>query len=161
MNKVLKEIISYVLIIVAVVLIRTFIVTPVRVEGPSMEDTTYDGEILILKKYDKSIERFDIVVFDYSGEKLIKRVIGVPGDSIKVISGNLYINNDLIEEDYLGSSTEDFNYNNIEEGTYFVMGDNREQSYDSRNIGPINKEDINGVIGVRLYPFNKIGSLDE
>ena len=86
-----KEILSYVGIIVAVILIRTFIATPVKVSGPSMQPTLNNNDILILKKYDKKIERFDIVVIDHQKSKLVKRVIGLPGEKIKITTTRVTI----------------------------------------------------------------------
>ena len=78
----LKDSISFIVIILTIILVRLFIVTPVRVDGPSMKDTLHDGDILLLDKYDNKYERFEIVVFNYNGERLIKRVIGLPGEVI-------------------------------------------------------------------------------
>ena len=80
--KFIKELVPYIVIIVVVVLIRTFIVTPVQVDGESMYPTLLDNQILILKKYDHSYDRFDIVVFKYNNSKLVKRVIGLPGETV-------------------------------------------------------------------------------
>ncbi|MCM1371314.1 MAG: signal peptidase I [Clostridium sp.] len=160
--KVLKELIPYFIIILIVVLIRSFIITPVRVSGDSMYPTLKDKDIVILKKFDKSIERFNIVVFNYEGKKLIKRVIGLPGEHIKYVNGNLYINNEKIDDMDLIPETSDFylqslGYDVIPDNYYFVMGDNRGISQDSRVIGLISKKDITGVGVFRIYPFNKIG----
>ena len=78
----IKDSISFIIIILIIIIIRLFIVTPVRVDGPSMNDTLHDGDILLLDKYDNKYERFEIVVFNYSGERLIKRVIGCPGEVV-------------------------------------------------------------------------------
>lgn len=91
--KVIKEFIPYLVIILIVVLIRCFVVTPVRVSGTSMYPTLKNNDIVLLKKFDKNIERFDIVVFNYNNSKLIKRVIGLPGETVKYVNGILYINN--------------------------------------------------------------------
>ena len=104
----IREVITYVLIILFVILIRTFIVTPVRVDGDSMNNNLKNGEILLLKKYDKSYERFDVVVFKYGNDKLIKRVIGLPGESIKYKDSKLYINDKYVEENMIKKITYDF-----------------------------------------------------
>ena len=75
----IKEYLPYVIIIIVIVLIRSFIVTLVRVDGNSMVDTLHNGEILVLNKLDKDYKRFDIVVIKYNNERLVKRVIGLPG----------------------------------------------------------------------------------
>ena len=96
--KVIKEFIPYLVIILIVVLIRCFVVTPVRVSGTSMYPTLKNNDIVLLKKFDKNIERFDIVVFNYNNSKLIKRVIGLPGETVKYVNGILYINNKKIDD---------------------------------------------------------------
>ena len=82
-----KDLISYIIIILAVVTIRLFIITPVRVQGTSMDTTLKQGEILLLEKFDKNYKRFDIVVINTKNERIIKRIIGMPGESIKIIDG--------------------------------------------------------------------------
>ena len=154
--KFLKEISSYLIILLLVIVIRTFIITPVIVSGTSMDNTLKDGQILILNKLDKSFERYDIVVFDYNDSKLVKRVIGLPGETIKYENGKLYIN-DIETEDYFASITNDFELNQvIPEGYYFVMGDNRNNSSDSRIIGLISEKQINGTTSFSLWPIKFI-----
>lgn len=167
MKKIIKELYPYVIIIIAVVLFRTFIATPVRVDGDSMNSTLKDKEIVILNKLDKSIERFDIVIIDFDGYKLVKRVIALPGESIKYEDNNLYIN-DKIMEDIRLARTADFNLSEIYDITeipedyYFVMGDNRNNSSDSRDyrIGLIHKDEIIGTTSFRIFPLNKIGKFN-
>ena len=161
-----KEIIVYISIILAIVLIRTFIVTPVRVNGTSMHPTLKDGEIMILNKIDYSfndIERFDIVVVKTDHNKLIKRVIGLPGETLKYENNTLYIDGEEIEEPYLKEPTEDFDinelgYKKLPKDCYFVMGDNRDNSNDSRLLGCIPKKDIEGSSSLVIYPFKKAGN---
>ncbi len=135
--KFIKELVPYIVIIVVVVLIRTFIVTPVQVDGESMYPTLLDNQILILKKYDHSYDRFDIVVFKYNNSKLVKRVIGLPGETVSYKNNILYINNKEIDNIKLDAYTYDFDlseigFDKIPEGYYFVLGDNRINSLDSR-----------------------------
>lgn len=163
--KLVKEIVPYVIIVIVVVLIRSFVVTPVQVDGDSMYPTLINNEILILKKYDKSYERFDIVVFNYNNSKLVKRIIGLPGENIFYKNNQLYINNKKINDVNLNVLTNDFNlddlgYTKIPEGYYFVLGDNRINSLDSRVIGLISEEDILGVANFSIFPFNKFGFID-
>ena len=160
--KVIKEFIPYLVIILIVVLIRCFVVTPVRVSGTSMYPTLKNNDIVLLKKFDKNIERFDIVVFNYNNSKLIKRVIGLPGETVKYVNGILYINNKKIDDVKLDVSTDNFfleelGYDVIPDDYYFVLGDNRGVSQDSRIIGLISKKDICGEGVFRLFPLNKIG----
>lgn len=160
-----KEIIIYVSIFLLIIIIRTFIVTPIRVNGDSMNPTLKDGEIMILNKIGYSIngvERFDIVVVDYNGDKLIKRVIGLPGETLKYENNVLYINGQEIEEPYLNESTEDFNitslgYSKIPRDCYFVLGDNRDDSKDSRIIGCVSEKQIKGKTSLVILPFSDAG----
>ncbi len=165
MKRFFKEIYPYLIIILVVVLIRTFIATPVRVDGASMYSTLNNGDILILNKLDKSYKRFDIVVINYEKSKLVKRIIGLPGETIDYKDNNLYINGEIVE-DVAISRTGDFtlkelyDIEKIPDGYYFVMGDNRGNSSDSRDyrIGLIKKTDIVGTTSIRLFPFNKFGT---
>lgn len=161
----LKDSISFIVIILTIILVRLFIVTPVRVDGPSMNDTLHDGDILLLDKYDNKYERFEIVVFNYNGERLIKRVIGLPGEVISYKNNKLYINGNEIEDNYGLGYTENFelkdlNLTKIPDNEYLVMGDNRNDSLDSRYFGTISKDKILGSVKYRLFPFNKFGKVN-
>lgn len=166
MKKLIKELYPYVIIVIVVVAFRTFIATPVRVDGDSMKDTLYNNDILILNKLDKSYERFDIVVINYNNSKLVKRIIGLPGENISYKDNELYINDEKID-DVDTSRTRDFSLkelygiDEIPNNYYFVMGDNRGNSLDSRDyrVGLVNKDDIVGITIFRLFPFNKIGNI--
>ena len=160
--KVIKSLIPYVVIILAVILIRTFIITPVQVEGRSMAPTLEDNQILLLSKYKKNYKRFDIVVIDDGNEKLIKRIIGLPGETLEVKDNKLYIDGKYVKEDFEHDDTKDFVYNDkkeIPEGYYFVMGDNRDNSMDSRVFGAFSKDQILGVTTFSLFPFQTFGSI--
>ena len=157
-----KELLPYIIIILVVVLIRTFIITPVRVNGKSMDPTLENNEIVLLKKYDKSFERFDIVVFDYGDSHLIKRIVGLPGETLYYYNNELYINDEKIAEDFLPKDTETYDFvwdKEIPEGYYFVMGDNRTNSTDSRMIGLVSKSEIRGTTDFVLFPFNRFGKI--
>lgn len=178
MKKFVKEIYSYIIIIIIVVLVRSFIITPVIVNGPSMEKTLYNGELLILNKLDKELnklKRYDIVVINdkNDNELIIKRIIGMPGDKVEYIDNKLYINDQEVEDNYGTGTTKNFsmsdickatdkfngncNFDKIPDNYYLVLGDNREVSLDSRILGFISKEDIKGTTSLRLWPINKIG----
>lgn len=158
--KFIKEMIPYVVILLLVVVIRSFIATPVIVSGSSMDDTLNDGDVLLLAKYDKKYERNDIVVFDYDDSKLVKRIIGLPGEHVKYDDGILYINGEMLEDKF-AKDTIDFELgylgvDTIPDGYYFVMGDNRMKSSDSRIIGLISEDAINGTAVFSIWPFTKI-----
>lgn len=159
--KFIKELVPYVIIFLVVILIRSFIVTPVSVDGTSMYPNLKDGNILLLKKFDKSYERFDIVVLNYNGDRLIKRIIGLPGEYVEYKDSKLYINSQLVEEEMIDVNTnnfklEDIGYNKIPDDYYFVVGDNRGVSKDSRIIGLIHKKDILGTVSFSLWPFKSL-----
>ena len=161
--KLLKEAIPYIIIILVVLIIRTFIVTPIKVNGLSMYDTLKGDEIMILWKLGK-IERYDIVVADVkvsgSDDVVIKRVYGLPGETISCEEGKIYINGNRIEDEYGYRETSDFGPVTLGENEYFLLGDNREISLDSRVFGAVTKEEIEGTTNFILFPFKKFGVVD-
>lgn len=158
--KIIKEIIPYIVIVLVVVLIRTFIITPVRVDGDSMKNTLKNGDILLLYKLG-SINRLDIIVLDEEkdNEKIIKRVIGLPGETVAIKKGKIYINDKVIDDEYAYGETSDYDKVSLEDDEYFILGDNRLISKDSRYFGPIKENEIKGKIVFRLFPFTKIGTV--
>ena len=158
--KIIKEILPYVLIIIAVILIRTFIITPVRVDGASMDQTLEDGQILLLYKL-ANIDYGDIVVLDEEkeGEIIIKRIIGMPGDTVSIKDNTVYVNGEELEEDYAYGETSDYEEITLGDDEYFILGDNRPISKDSRYFGPVKEDEIIGKIIFRLWPFNKFGTI--
>lgn len=161
MFKIIKEILSYVIIIIVVILIRTYIATPVRVNGTSMVPSLEEKEILILNKMNKSFSREDIVVVSkkVEGSSIIKRIIGLPNEKIKCINGVIFINDEKYEDKYGFGTTTDFDEITLKSDEYFVLGDNRVVSKDSRMLGPIKEKYIEGTTSIILYPFNKIGKV--
>lgn len=160
--KFLKEIYPYVIIVIVVILVRSFIVTPVRVKGDSMVPTLKNGEILLLQKWDHSFKRFDIVVVDYDGTRLVKRVIGMPGDHIAYQNQILYVNDKKVKETFKHGKTDDFKleelgYDIIPDDYYLVIGDNRTNSTDSRVLGLISSKDMLGKTGFVIFPFDQFG----
>ena len=161
MNDNLKDILGYVIVIVVVLLIKHFIVTPIRVNQSSMNNTLYDKDIMILDKISyrfKDIKRFDIVVIKREKEYLIKRVIGLPGDMVEYKDNKLYINEKIVEENFLHKDTSDYKLDSvIPDNYYFVVGDNRSNSLDSRVFGLIKKDEILGKTSFVIFPFNHFG----
>lgn len=158
--KIIKEILPYVLIIIAVILIRTFIITPVRVDGASMDQTLEDGQILLLYKL-SNIDYGDIVVLDEKkeGEIIIKRIIGMPKDTVSIKDNTVYVNDEELEEDYAYGETSDYEEITLGDDEYFILGDNRPISKDSRYFGPVKEDEIIGKVIFRLWPFNKFGTI--
>jgi len=158
----IKEIVPYLMVILVVILIRLFVITPVIVEGKSMTYTLDEDEVLLLSKFDRRYTYGDIVVIEREEEKdlIIKRVIALPGDTISCINGVVYVNNEPIEEDYKKGITFDFLEVKVPKNHYFVMGDNRMGSDDSRRMGPIHKNNIKGTVKLRIYPFNEFGFVE-
>ncbi len=154
----------YIIIILIVMIIRTFIATPIRVNGTSMEATLHNGETMILNKLGmktSGLKRWDIIVLKTKNSHLIKRIIALPGETIKYEDGKLYINNKEIEDKYSLTTTEDFEEITIPKEQYFVMGDNRYLSQDSRAIGPVNKSDIIGKTNIILFPLDRFGTVSK
>lgn len=136
-----KNIVETVIIALAAFLIFSFVLRPGRIPSSSMEPTLRIGDIVLangLAYIASDPQRGDIVIFKHDElgkEILIKRVIGIPGDSLMFVDGDLYLNGELLQEDYLpeGMKTDSFkDFDEIPEDCYFVMGDNRTESYDSR-----------------------------
>lgn len=158
-------------------IVRTFFFTPIIVDGPSMLPTLHDRDQMIVNKFDYHIhdpKRFDIVVFHASDKKdFIKRVIGLPGEHVAVKDNVLYINGKAIDEPFLEDRkanlqpyetlTEDFTleelpggYDKIPEGHILVLGDNRDNSVDSRILGVIPMEQVVGKTSLIYWPFNRM-----
>ena len=158
--KILKEILPYAIILLVVVLIRTFLVTPIKVNGQSMYDTLSGNEIMLLYRIGE-IERYDMVVADLivdgKDDTLIKRVYGLPGETIKCENGVIYINDHEIEDPYATNETSDFEAVTLGDDEYFLLGDNRSISLDSRIIGPVKEKDIEGRTDFVIFPFDKFG----
>ncbi|WP_110926158.1 signal peptidase I [Bacillus massiliglaciei] len=174
-SKAAKELFSWTKAIITAVLfscvIRMYLFSPIVVDGESMMPTLQDEDKIILSKR-SDIDRFDIVVFHATKEKdYIKRVIGMPGDHIEYKDDVLYINGKKYEEPYLDNEkkeygqenlTEDFKLEDytgaetVPENEYFVMGDNRRNSLDSRMIGTVSKEKITGQAEFLYWPMNDI-----
>lgn len=155
-------------VLIALVL-RAYVVDITHVEGTSMQPTLQNGDNLLTAKIVylfNAPQRGDIVVLhapDAPGENYIKRIIAIPGDEIQITNGNVYINGDLRRESYLhDAETTGEIHTLVPEGYYFVMGDNRDDSRDSRSesIGLIKQSDIIGKAFLRIYPFGSFGLLE-
>ena len=166
MAKSLLGLILYILLIFGLAfLLGHFVVGQVAVDGPSMNDTLNDQDRVLMNKFSyrvKTLDRFDVVVFKYAYDTdtdYIKRVIGLPGETVRIDwEGRIYINGQLLEENYGKEVMEDpgiaENEITLGEDEYFVLGDNRNNSSDSRDpdVGAVSKSQIRGTVWLRLSP---------
>lgn len=145
-----------------------FVYQPVKVEGGSMEPGLEDQERIFINKLVyrwEKIERGDIIVFRYPRDprkSFIKRVIGIPGDQVRISSGRVYLNGKAIDEDYVPAEFLDsrsYPVTVIPPGTYFVLGDHRSMSNDSRDFGPVPRSYIYGKAVFGYWPVEKLGML--
>ena len=158
----LKDSFKAIVFIIVVLVLFIYVVSITQVVGNSMHPTLENGEVLVLNKFKYKIfdvKRGDIVSLKYANTKyLIKRIIGLPGDTVYIKDSKVYINNEVYEEFYISKDLkyEDFNVQStIPENMYFVLGDNRVDSIDSREIGLVSKSDIIGKASIRIWPLNK------
>ena len=162
-----REIFEWIMVFVVAAalafVVRTFIFEPVRVDGSSMLNTLTNGEYMIATKFDYLLgdpERFDIVICDYpntdDGKYRVKRVIGLPDETIELRAGELYVDGVHIEQDFDMTLNEAyFGPYTVPPGHYFVMGDNRNNSKDSRSamVGPLARSEIKGHVRAVVFPF--------
>ena len=174
-EKVKKEIFEWVKVF-ALAIVFAFIITqfikPTLVRVDSMYSTLEEGDYLIINRMSykfKEPQRGDIIVFksdlqqeDGSSKDLVKRVIGVSGDTVKIENSKVYVNGEELVEPYINDEVTEGDIDTVvPENSVFVLGDNREISLDSRydSVGFIDDSDILGKVFISLYPFNKIGLL--
>jgi len=169
--RIIVEIIIYIaLILICIFVIPKYVVQRTIVDGQSMMNTLHDEDNLIVEKVSyrfSNPDRFDIVVFYPYGKEedpedyYVKRIIGLPGETIQIIDSDIYINGEILEENYgrvpitsAGVAREPLT---LGEDEFFVLGDNRGASEDSRDFGPVEKSDISGQVVLRIYPFKRFG----
>ena len=166
--------IMYVLLLVCVVfIVPRYIVQRTIVDGSSMENTFMHGDQLLVEKvtrYVTEFERFDIIVFqpdaNVTGDQFIKRIIGLPGETIQIVDGQIYVNETVLPEEFgkmpienAGIAAEPITLGPEE---YFVLGDNRAISLDSRyeSVGAVHHSQIEGRVMLQIYPFSKFGTVE-
>ena len=161
-------IISIVLAIVVALLIRNFVVELYVVDGPSMQPTLLDGERLVVNKFIyhwRDPMKSEVVIFRYPRDHsrdFIKRVIAVGGDTIEIKDGHVYVNDALVNEDYISEKTRtEYPKQTVPEGTLFVCGDNRRNSLDSRfpDVGFVPLELVKGKATLIFWPIDYIAAL--
>lgn len=180
--RILKEIFSWAKVIILALIIAfvcsNYIALPIQVEGNSMYPTLEDGEFglsYVFKRRFMEVERGDIVVVKYrpTNEFWVKRVIALPNETISCKNDKIYINGKILEEPYLnkeyvkkmkerqGYFTEDFQEVKLKDNEYFLMGDNRQASFDSRRVEKMfTLDDIQSANGFVLFPFDKMKSMN-
>lgn len=158
-------------------LLTAFVIQRNEVSGNSMYSTLHNGDQVLVEKISKLWQPFqknEIVTIQGQDipylhgelqEALVKRIVGVPGDEIQIKNGQVYINGVLQQENYISKDqlTEPlnpiFSHIKLKEDEYYVLGDNRTRSRDSRDFGPVPKRAIMGVVWVRIYPFDRFGTV--
>lgn len=169
----IHDLIWLVCLVVLALLIRQFVLEPVRVKGGSMLSTLQNGEIMLVTKADYLLgepQRQDVVICHYPGRYLdkwklipqyfVKRIIGLPGDTVAIEEGVVLINGEPLEEPYLDESRTRRKTSmapvTLGADEYFVMGDNRDNSNDSRRVGPLKRRAIIGRVRTVFFPFNSV-----
>lgn len=176
-----KEIVEAVILLAVSALllfgVPRFLMERVIVDGPSMEDTLQDGDNILVEKvsrYFGALDRFDIIVFypdddakEKNGRYYIKRVIGLPGETVRIEGETIYINDVALEEAFgftkMGTPGIAKNGVTLGEDEYFVLGDNRSVSKDSRaeSVGVVPLSRVGGKLILRIFPFDKFGTVNE
>ena len=192
-REILEWVLTVVAAVLIALPIRAFAFELVRVDGISMDTTLADGEIMFVSKYDYAStwlsfpgqnekakenaarittggdpKRFDVVICRYPGRgdtNFVKRVVGLPGDTVELKEGYLYINNEKIDEPYIQDEYRSgwlntFGPCTVPEGHFFVMGDHRNDSNDSRSQGALPRNMIVGHVRSVLFPFNEIRGIE-
>ena len=172
---IIEMLIYVVLILVCLFVVPKYVLQRTVVDGESMENTLHQGESLLVEKVSKHFtdpKRFDVVVFYPLGEDVdeyyVKRVIGLPGENVRIEDNKIYINGTLLNESYGKNEMDTGGIAECEEGItlsddeFFVLGDNRAVSYDSRyeGVGPVSRDKLSGRVLLRIWPLSKFGTID-
>ncbi len=173
-SKSIKDLIIFIVVAaVLIVICNTFIGRQIYVLGSSMEDTLHDNDSVIVEKlsyYTHEPERFDVIVFKPQQKDItdyyIKRIIGLPGETVMIENDRIYINGKVLEENFGRESMKDpgrcVEEIKLDEDEYFVLGDNRNVSKDSRfiEVGNVKRSAIVGKVWAKIWPFHEAGMFD-
>ena len=162
MKRILRTVLPLIAFGLVCLLLHAFVFHTVRIEGTSMVDTLRSGDIVLVTRFDYAFaepERGDIIECSFPGRSgtYIKRVIGLPGDTIEIADSRTYINSEPLSEPYASGPSEDYSAS-LGDDEYLVLGDNRSESYDSRaaDMGFIRSENLLGRVRAVLWPFRSI-----
>lgn len=149
-KKEIKEWLTAILFSLIVCTIIFTFIRPAKIHQTSMLPNYKDGEIVLYTPWSE-LEKKDVVIFEKDKEYYIKRIIGMPGDVVEIKNGNVYVNDKKQDQNYTKDKTTDGNLKcKVPKNEYFVMGDNRLDSLDSRDIGTINKKHIKGEVKIKI-----------
>ncbi len=163
-REILEWVITFVVAFGLAMVIRTFIFEPVRVDGESMLNTLQNNEYMIATKWDYlagNPGRFDVVICKYPArtQTFVKRVVGLPGETIELRGGDLYVDGQLVPQNFSYTPNRDnFGPYTVPADQYFVMGDNRDHSNDSRSpaVGALTRDMIRGHVQCVVFPFGNM-----
>lgn len=166
LNRHLQEWGNAILRAAVIIIVLFFFCWPMRLMGSSMEPTMGDGEIVLMNRFaamQEYYEKGDIVMFHYfdaDGDKtVVKRIIATEGDTIRILEEGVEVNGEILREPYADGETMGLVDMTVPKDTVFVMGDNRQTSFDSRNMGAIPCDDLKGKVFFRIYPFGEFGKI--
>lgn len=172
LTSILEYVKLFLFVLVIALLITNFVLQRNTVKGSSMYPTLHDGDELLVEKvsrYFGAINRFDIITVDTAGidahaNRVIKRVVGMPGETVEIKEGKVFINGEALHEAYLPEDVKttvqvlNFQKVTLGDNEYYCLGDNRNNSNDSRYFGPVPQGNILGKLLVRIYPFDRFGN---
>lgn len=151
----------FILVLIAIILFFRYVIQFTVVSGDSMNPTLEDNDILLTSSLFYDVERYDIVIYqDENGFDVIKRVIGMPNETVEIREGIVFVDGNPLEEDYTAGTSNDMSEVTVSEGSYFVIGDNRARgaSFDSRDsdVGPITEDQLRGEAIFSIFPPGSI-----
>ena len=143
------SIISTISMLIIIVPLRAYITEPFMVSGESMNPTYNNGDYLLIDKLSNKFDRSDIIIARNPKERnqfIIKRIIGLPNEKVEIRNGDVFINGKILNEEYIINKTDDDIMTTLDDNQYFILSDNRSENLDSRFLGPVSKDDIEGEV---------------